>query len=53
MYECYVTNSIQLPLHTVINVGKHLPNLFPLEIVRSTEEIKGVFSRYELVSKPE
>ncbi len=30
--EMYVTDKIELPIHSVINLTKYIPNLFPLEI---------------------
>lgn len=49
IYEMYVTNQIDLPIHAVINLGKLVQNSFPMEIRVSEENLPGMETRYELI----
>ena len=48
IYEMYVTEKIALPLHSVINLTKLVPNTFPMEIKVSEENLSGMTELYEL-----
>lgn len=48
-YEMYVTNKINLPIHTVINLTKLVPNTFPMEIKISEEKLSGMTEFYKLI----
>ncbi len=51
IYEMYVTDKINLPIHTVINLTKFIPNLFPMEIRMRAEKVATKMEIvYELVS---
>jgi len=39
IFEMYVTNKIRLPIHSVINFTKFIPNLFPMEIRMRPEKV--------------
>ena len=47
-YSMYVTNEIDLPIHSVINLTKLVPNTFPLEISVSEEKLPGLVEHYIL-----
>ena len=49
IYEMYVTDQINLPIHSVINVGKFLPETFPMEIKLFEEKLPGLVEQYELI----
>ncbi|GHA39580.1 hypothetical protein GCM10007103_21180 [Salinimicrobium marinum] len=49
IYEMYVTDQIDLPIHSVINLGKFLPKTFPMEIKISEEELPGMAEVYEII----
>lgn len=49
VYEMYVTNDIDLPMHALINVPVFL-NFFPLEVFEYTTELKGNFLVYSVIS---
>lgn len=49
IYEMYVTNQIDLPIHSVINLTKLVPNTFPMEIKVSKEILSGMTELYELI----
>ncbi|NQX81645.1 MAG: hypothetical protein HRT66_06595 [Flavobacteriaceae bacterium] len=49
VYEMYVTNDIDLPMHALINVPVFL-NFFPLEVFEYTTELKGNFLVYNVIS---
>jgi hypothetical protein len=48
-YEMYVTNEIELPVHSVINLTKFIPNTFPLEIKVREEKLPGIIEFYQLI----
>jgi hypothetical protein len=45
----YVTDQIELPIHSVINISKFVPNSFPMEILVSEENLSGLANLYELI----
>lgn len=47
-YDMYVTNEIDLPIHSVINLTKLVQNTFPLEISVSEEKLPGLVEHYIL-----
>ncbi len=49
IYKMYVTDRIELPIHSVINLTKLLPNTFPMEIKISEEKLSGMAELYELI----
>ena len=49
IYEMYVTDQIELPIHAVINLTKLVPNTFPMEIRISEEKLSGLAEQYELI----
>ena len=49
IYEMYVTDQIELPIHAVINLTKLVPNTFPMEIRISEEKLSGLAEKYELI----
>jgi hypothetical protein len=49
IYEMYVTDRIELPIHSVINLTKLVPNTFPMEIKVSEEKLSGMAELYELI----
>jgi len=49
IYAMYVTNEIDLPIHSVINLTKLVPNTFPLEISVSEEKFPGLAEQYVLI----
>lgn len=49
IYEMYVTDRIELPIHSVINLTKLIPNTFPMEIKISGENLSGLADKYELI----
>jgi len=49
IYEMYVTDQIDLPIHSVINLTKLVPNTFPMEIKVSEEKLSGMAELYELI----
>ena len=49
IYEMYVTQEINLPIHSVINLSKFIPETFPMEIRVSEEELPGMADLYELI----
>ncbi|MCH3880938.1 MULTISPECIES: hypothetical protein [Tenacibaculum] len=49
IYEMYVTEQIDLPIHSVINLTKLVPNTFPMEIKVSEEKLSGMAELYELI----
>lgn len=48
MYSMYVTNQIDLPIHSVTNLSKLIPHTFPLEISVSEENLPGLVEHYIL-----
>lgn len=48
IYEMYVTNELKLPLHSIINITKYLPDCFPLKIIVSEAGLPGLSEVYEL-----
>ena len=49
IYEMYVTEQIDLPVHSVINLGKFVPKTFPMEIKITEENFDGMAEMYEIV----
>jgi hypothetical protein len=49
IFEMYVTDQIELPIHSVINLNKLVPNTFPMEIKISKEKLSGIIELYELI----
>lgn len=50
LYEMYVTDKIKLPIHSVINLTKLIPDLFPLEIrLRPEKVLTQMEVVYELI----
>lgn len=49
IYEMYVTDQIELPVHSVINLTKLIPKTFPMEIKISEEKLSGIAEQYELI----
>lgn len=49
IYEMYVTDKIELPIHSVINLTKLVTNTFPMEIRISEEKLSGLAEQYELI----
>jgi len=49
IYEMYVTDKIDLPVHSVVNLTKLVPNTFPMEIRISEENLSGLVELYELI----
>mgnify|MGYP006909075371 FL=1 len=49
IYEMYVTDKIELPIHSVINLNKLVQNTFPMEIRISEEKLSGLAEQYELI----
>jgi hypothetical protein len=49
IYEMYVTDQIELPIHSVINISKFVPNSFPMEILVFEENLSGLADLYELI----
>ena len=49
LYEMYVTDQFELPIHSVINLTKFVPNTFPMEIRVSEEKLSGIAELYELI----
>lgn len=49
IYEMYVTNLIELPIHSVVNITKLVPNTFPMEIIISEKNLSGISEKYELL----
>jgi hypothetical protein len=48
--EMYVTDKIELPMHSTINLTKFIPDLFPLEIrIRAEKKITQMELVYEIV----
>jgi hypothetical protein len=49
IYEMYVTDQINLPVHSVFNLTKLFPNTFPMEIRISEEKLSGMAEQYKLI----
>jgi len=49
IYEMYVTDQIELPVHSIINFSKLVPNTFPMEIRVTEEKFSGMAELYELI----
>ncbi|WP_298884709.1 hypothetical protein [uncultured Polaribacter sp.] len=49
VYEMYVTEQIELPIHSVLNLSKLIPNIFPMEIKIWGEKLSGIIEFYELI----
>ena len=49
IYEMYVTDRIDLPAHSVINLTKEISNIFPMEIKILGENLPGMAELYELI----
>ena len=49
IYEMYVTDKIQLPLHSVVLVTKLIPDMFPMEILIREDFIPGMVEVFRLV----
>ena len=49
VYEMYVTELIDLPAHSVINLTKQISNIFPMEIKVSEKNLPGMTESYELI----
>lgn len=49
IYEMYVTDQMDLPVHSVINLTTLVPNTFPMEINISEENLPGLAEQYELI----
>lgn len=49
IYEMYVTEQIELPIHSVVNLTKLIPNKFPMEIKIWKEKLSGMSELYELI----
>jgi len=49
IYEMYVTDGIELPIHSVLNLTKLIKNTFPMEIKVSEEKLSGLTELYELI----
>ena len=50
IYDCYITKEINLPFHTVYDLGKYLPNMFPVEIIVKQEKFSFLEKKYNLMS---
>lgn len=50
IYECYVTKEMNLPFHTVYDIGKYLPNMFPVEIIIRQEKFNFIEEKYTLIN---
>ena len=46
IYEMFVTKSINLPVHSIINISKNFPEFFPLEIKVWQEKLIGTYEFY-------
>ena len=46
IYEMFVTESVKLPIHSVINITKNFNEFFPLEIKISNDKLNGAFEFY-------
>ena len=46
MYEMFVTESVKLPVHSLINVTKNFNEFFPLEVKISNDKLNGAFEFY-------
>jgi hypothetical protein len=49
IYEMYVTNEINLPIHSVINLNKLFENIFPMSIKIAQGKLSGITEYYELI----
>ncbi|TCP22369.1 hypothetical protein EV195_11218 [Tenacibaculum skagerrakense] len=49
IYKMYVTNRIELPIHSVVNLTKLVSNTFPMEIIISEKNLSGISEKYELI----
>ena len=49
IYEMFVTEQINLPLHSVVNLTKLVANTFPMEIKVFEEKLSGMAELYELI----
>ncbi len=50
MYEMYVTDQIDLPVHAVLYLTKLVPKSFPMEIKVSEANLSGIIELYELIA---
>ncbi|WGH75601.1 hypothetical protein P8625_00115 [Tenacibaculum tangerinum] len=50
IYEMYVTNEIELPLHSVLNINEYLENTFPVEVKIFEGKLSGIAETIKLVS---
>ncbi|WP_417873739.1 hypothetical protein [Xanthomarina gelatinilytica] len=50
IYEMYVTDEIELPLHSVLNTGEYLENTFPIEVKIFENKLNGIVETIKLVS---
>jgi hypothetical protein len=50
IYEMYVSDRINLPIHALYNFTKLLPNCFPLELTITSSNMKGLKEIYKAVS---
>lgn len=48
IYEMYVTNKLNLPAHSYLNLPKYYQNLFPLEVISWEENLPGIIEKYEV-----
>ena len=48
-YEMYVTDKLELPVHSVINLTQFVPDTFPMEIKITEEKLTGMSEVYTLI----
>jgi hypothetical protein len=49
IYNMYVSDKINLPIHSVLNVPVLVPNTFPMEIKIDSDNLSGLTEKYELI----
>lgn len=49
IHEMFVTDSVKLPVHAVINITKNFNDFFPLEIKISNDKLNGAFEFYTAI----
>ncbi len=50
IYEMYVTEQMNLPAHSYLNLPKYYQNLFPLEVISWEENLPGILEKYEVMN---
>ena len=48
IYEMYVTDKLNLPAHSYLNLPKYYQNLFPLEVISREDNLPGILEKYEV-----